>query len=136
MEDAQIGWLVEGRTVYCLTCSPTGELDGLVSKLFRSNIGDYQQHCHRCGICMVAPKTPAWPELFPGGDLLQVKVNNRWEQVDEYIFRSWAGLRKKNGRDYHGIVYVLGTNELGDPRQQRECSHCEELQDALVEAVR
>ena len=63
-EVGQIGWLVDSKLVYCLQCSPDGKLDGLVSKLFRVNIGDYQQHCHRCDFCMVCPKTPLWPELF------------------------------------------------------------------------
>ena len=66
-------------------------------------------------------------------DFLEIKVNRHWSQVDQHIFRSWTGLRRKNGRDFHGLVYLLGTNRLGSPQQARECQHCQDMQDALVE---
>ena|SRR6266446_3485163 len=63
-----IGYLLtESHTVIGLCCQPQAPLydKGIrCSPLFRVNIGQYRQTCHRCGATLVEPATPAWPELF------------------------------------------------------------------------
>lgn len=42
-------------------------------------------------------------------ETLEIKVNGKWVEVADYIFRSWTGGRMKNGLDYVGPTYYLGT---------------------------
>ena len=44
---------------------------------------------------------------------LQILSNvNIWIEVSAWVFRSWAGKRKLDGRNYHSDVYFLGTNKI------------------------
>lgn len=42
-------------------------------------------------------------------DLLEIKVNDKWVEVNEWIFRSWSGPRRINTNDYTGTVFYLGS---------------------------
>ena len=46
-----------------------------------------------------------------GSDRLEIHVNKQWVKVDPWIFRSWAGPRRRNGQPYKGPLYFLGTDE-------------------------
>lgn len=41
----------------------------------------------------------------------EIKKGESWLVVDRYIFRSWTGERRVNGKPYKGRVFVLGTSE-------------------------
>lgn len=43
---------------------------------------------------------------------LEIKAYDVWIPVSPYIFRSWSGLRRKNGKRYRGKVYYLGTRKI------------------------
>lgn len=43
---------------------------------------------------------------------LEIKVNGSWVEVNEWIFRSWAGPRRIDNGDYAGTVFYLGSNEI------------------------
>ncbi len=58
------------------------------------------------------------------GSKMEVRINGRWYAVSMYIWRSWTGRRRMNGREHHGAVFVLGTNRLTDSNQARECPCC------------
>ena len=51
---------------------------------------------------------------FFNNDVLECYVNASWVKVSSWIFRSWTGNRKVNGKSYNGPVFVLGTNDLPD----------------------
>lgn len=42
---------------------------------------------------------------------LEIEHSGRWLEVSNWIFRSWTGNRRKNGKEYKGPVYILGTNK-------------------------
>lgn len=47
--------------------------------------------------------------------MLEIKVrstDNHWVEVSEWIFRSWTGARRKNGKAYEGPVYYLGSEKV------------------------
>lgn len=63
----QIGYLIEGKNVMCLSCADRTDLlrnNPDACKLYDVNIGDYKQTCHTCHKVLVQGKTPAWCELF------------------------------------------------------------------------
>ena len=43
-----------------------------------------------------------------------IEVNNKREDVDYYIFRSWTGPRFIHGKPYKGPTYFLGSDELAE----------------------
>jgi len=49
-----------------------------------------------------------------GQKILQVSLgeNDTWIEVTEDLFKSWTGLRRINGEDYHGPIYNLGSNDV------------------------
>jgi hypothetical protein len=61
------------------------------------------------------------------GDLLEIIVGEAAIRVDEFLWHSWAGLRFKNGDEYHGPVYDMHTtsrNQYAGPRVCM-CSKCQ-----------
>jgi hypothetical protein len=44
--------------------------------------------------------------------LYEIKVYESWVKVSEWIFRSWGGPRRLNGKRYRGPVYYLGTENF------------------------
>jgi len=67
----QIGYLVSAKHVVCLHCAgykvwqATGQKrPSHWAPLYVVNVSPYSQACHDCGAVLVAPRTPAWPELF------------------------------------------------------------------------
>lgn len=44
-----------------------------------------------------------------GNRILQVYAESSWVETTEDIFRSWTGLRRINGEDYHGPIYGFGS---------------------------
>lgn len=50
-----------------------------------------------------------------GTIIYQVKYGEDWIETPETIFRSWTGLRRINGDDYHGPVYNFNADETGMP---------------------
>lgn len=46
--------------------------------------------------------------------MYKIKVNERWIEVDEWIFRSWTGERMLDNKPHEGIVYYLGTNKVSN----------------------
>ncbi len=45
-------------------------------------------------------------------DKFEIKTEHgAWVKVTEYIFRSYTGKRRKNGKKYEGPVYYLGTDK-------------------------
>lgn len=49
-----------------------------------------------------------------GLKILQVSLSesNNWIEVTEDLFRSWTGLRRVNGEDYHGPIYNFGSDDV------------------------
>lgn len=50
-----------------------------------------------------------------GDHVYEIQIRERTNtrcRVTAYIFRSWTGLRWVDGTEYHGPVYLLGTNEV------------------------
>lgn len=45
-------------------------------------------------------------------ETLEILVHGSWLRVGPYVFRSWAGKRRRNGEDYVGPVYLLGTDRV------------------------
>jgi len=43
---------------------------------------------------------------------LEILVRRSWVEVSNYIFRSWAGERKKDGAPHYGPVYLVGSEEV------------------------
>ena len=43
-------------------------------------------------------------------DNMEIKIRSSWTKVTLYIFRSWGGERKLNGKPYHGPVFYLGAD--------------------------
>jgi len=50
---------------------------------------------------------------------LEIKINSTWGRVTYFIFRSWSGERRVNGRSYHGPVRYLGSTKLARLRRTR-----------------
>jgi hypothetical protein len=48
-----------------------------------------------------------------GQKVLQVSLSesDTWIEVTEDLFRSWTGLRRINGEDYHGPIYNFGSED-------------------------
>jgi hypothetical protein len=42
---------------------------------------------------------------------LEILSNRSWIEVTRYIFRSYTGPRRINGKPYNGPRYYLGTND-------------------------
>lgn len=42
----------------------------------------------------------------------EIQVYDSWTKVSFYIFRSWGGPRRLNGRPYNGPVYFLGSRKI------------------------
>lgn len=40
--------------------------------------------------------------------ILEIQVNGRWTKVTYYIFRSWTGLHRMNGKPWYGPPALLG----------------------------
>ena len=53
-----------GKEFLCQECVNWGNHEAVIP-MYRVNIGDYKQTCHRCSKVVVQGKTEAWPELFP-----------------------------------------------------------------------
>ena len=43
---------------------------------------------------------------------LEILVNTVWIEVSPWIFRSWSGGRKVDGKAYSGTVFSLGMNTI------------------------
>jgi len=42
----------------------------------------------------------------------EIRVNGGWHEVTCYVWRSYAGERRVDGRPWHGPVFKLGTHEI------------------------
>lgn len=40
--------------------------------------------------------------------MMEIKVNGSWVKVTFWIFRSWSGLRRLDGKPYYGPSCLLG----------------------------
>ncbi len=65
-----IGWLAsvdgKGLQVFGTCCRNTVlERGSGVARLYADNVEPYGQTCANCSKELVAPRTRAWPELFP-----------------------------------------------------------------------
>jgi hypothetical protein len=49
-----------------------------------------------------------------GEALLGCEVNGQWVEVHRYIFRTWSGLKRLNGKMYYGPSCLLGHGYKGD----------------------
>lgn len=59
------------------------------------------------------------------GKRLDIELRSgKWIKIDEFHFRSWTGLRKIDGVDYHGPIFMLGSCMPGSKRQRRVCPCC------------
>ncbi len=45
----------------------------------------------------------------------EILCNSSWIQVTEWIFRSWAGERRKDGQAFVGPVFYLGSDKVAPP---------------------
>ncbi len=45
-----------------------------------------------------------------GSTVYQVNHGEEWVEVTEAIFRSWTGLRRVDGEEYHGPIYNFGAH--------------------------
>lgn len=43
---------------------------------------------------------------------LEIRVGGKWVEVNEHLFRSWAGERRFFGAPYTGTVFLLGTTKV------------------------
>ena len=50
--------------------------------------------------------------IEPPEALYEVQNGNRWLTTTEYLFRSWTGERRIDGKPYHGPVYFLGSDRI------------------------
>lgn len=64
-----IGYLYEGRKVFCFACKPSDPNDDTLCALFLINIRPYWQSCHSCGNVLVEANGMGWSEFFPKADL-------------------------------------------------------------------
>lgn len=39
-------------------------------------------------------------------------TDGRWIEVSEWIFRSWTGERRIDGKEHSGDVFLLGTDKV------------------------
>lgn len=51
--------------------------------------------------------------------ILEAKVNGEWVAVSWWIFRSWTGGRRVNGRAFHGRAFYLGQTAVARPSRHR-----------------
>lgn len=42
--------------------------------------------------------------------LLEIQNHGEWLTVDHWVFRSWQGPRRMDGKDYRGAVFYLGSD--------------------------
>jgi len=49
-----------------------------------------------------------------------------WYPADEDTWRSWTGLRRRDGEEHHGPIYVRGTTSVWDGRRDCACPRCSE----------
>jgi hypothetical protein len=73
-----------------------------------------------------------WGLSVKGKAMYEVRVNGRWVKVAYYEWRSWTGLRRLAGKDFHGPVVLLGTTQVIPATQARECHGCARQQWGLV----
>lgn len=52
-------------------------------------------------------------------DTLEIQVHGSWVAVNEWIFRSWQGARRKNGEAFAGPVYYLGSEKVAPPPAEK-----------------
>ena len=50
---------------------------------------------------------------------LEVEIRqNCWVETSPYMFRSWGGNRRINGKPFQGAVCFLGSNALAETQKQ------------------
>ncbi len=47
--------------------------------------------------------------------MLEIQINGSWVSVNDWIFRSWGGPRRKDGQDFTGPVFYLGSETVAPP---------------------
>jgi ribosomal protein S27E len=68
--ESKVGYLIpaqEGYRVICTSCkNATTMYSHLETPVFVVNLGQYKQHCTRCGKDLNPNSNPKFPELFEG----------------------------------------------------------------------
>ena len=59
------------------------------------------------------------------GPILEIMQATEWVVVEPGVWRSWTGLRRRNGEEYHGRVVYLDTQQVYRGRRICLCSVCQ-----------
>ena len=51
--------------------------------------------------------------------MLEIQCNGSWVAVNEWIFRSWSGPRRKDGQPFAGPVFFLGSDKVAPPPAEK-----------------
>lgn len=71
-----------------------------------------------------------------GEQVLQVHHLDKWFEVTENVFRSWTGLRRINGEDYHGPIYHFGSEDDSKPYNGTRSCGCNTCQQSVSPKLR
>jgi len=81
---------------------------------------------NQTGLTILEDYTPVIPtDDVIETPILEVLYEGMWVVTDPDIFRSWTGLRRRNGEKYHGEVYNMGTDILYEGARVCPCSVCQ-----------
>jgi len=59
------------------------------------------------------------------GSFQEILIAGNVLVVDNDLWRSWTGIRFLNGEEYHGPVYVMGTQKLYEGIRTCICKTCQ-----------
>lgn len=68
---------------------------------------------------------PTATDDIASGPILEVQLLDRWFLVDLDTFRSWTGLRRLNGDDFHGDIFYLESSSPYTGARACPCSTCQ-----------
>lgn len=79
----------------------------------------------------LTPPVPGADDTLLQGHTYEVGIATlhgytEWLTSDEDTWRSWTGLRKRDGEDHHGPIYVAGTERVWDGKRDCACARCSE----------
>lgn len=68
---------------------------------------------------------PRWTDDVASGPLLELESSGTTLLVEADVWRSWTGRRFMNGEEYHGPVYLLGSDSRWTGHRVCGCPECQ-----------
>lgn len=73
----------------------------------------------------VADLRPIPTDDIADGPILEVQLLDRWFLVDSKTWGSWTGRRRRDGEDFHGEIFYLGSDRPYDGARACPCPTCQ-----------